>query len=261
MSATPDTAKASVSPGAELELLERDVRQLRRRLQRNNVLTVVVAVALLALLVGYFYYASLLWAEVTQPERLVDLADAKIKDTLPELRGSLEKRVTEAAPGWAEGLSKQAIDSVPAARKRFETFVLDQLDTSVKHARLVGTNEFRSFVAKHRSAFDEHIEQLANDAKAAEKSLELLIAELETEQDVNLKVDMGELLKTLKGVNEHWRYLLIGRDLDEEARLERRVWMLARRLQMGIDDSGLGAGQTRAPADSKLTLKQSPKKK
>jgi hypothetical protein len=241
MSSEPNTGNnghsEASSTQAEFVGLQQQLHSLRSRIQRNTRFTGIVTLALMVLLLGYFYYAGQLWAEVTQPEKLIDLADDKIKESLPGLRDSLEKRVVKDAPSWAEGLSKQALDSVPKARKRFEEYVLEQMNTSIEHARMVGTAEFQKFVATHRPKFEQHIKELANDPKAADRTLEELITDLEKDQEVNLKIDMGELLKTLKECNEHWRYLLAGKDLDEEARLERRTWMLARRLQMGLSET------------------------
>jgi hypothetical protein len=235
--------------------LQAELHQLRVRIQWTTRLTALVALALLALLCGYFYYAAGLWAEVTQPDRLLDLAEAKIQETLPGMRESLEKQITTDAPRWAEGLSKQALAALPDARQRFETFAVDKLKESIDEVRLMGVGEFRKFVTANRPVLEQHIEDLARNPRAAERSLDAFIAAFEKDQQANMKNDMGELVKTLKECNEHWRYLRVGKDLDEEGRLERRVLMLARRLQLDLAEREAAVPRKVAAPESPRSVK------
>jgi len=215
-----------------LDQAQRELARLRARINRSAVLTGIVGVLALLLLAGYFYYGARLWAEVTEPETLVNYAHTTFDDYLHDARGMIEREVTKSAPGWAADLSKQLLAGVPDARKKLEVVVVDELDKSIQEADLITETELRKFLRAHRKEMDEHFKELAKHPKLAEQSVAELFTALEDDLQVDLKADAAKLLKMVKAANRNWRELQHGRKLSEDQKLERRAWMVGRLLYL-----------------------------
>jgi hypothetical protein len=223
-----------------LEHAQRELAQLRSRINRSTGLTVMVGIVLLLLLGGYFYYGSKLWAEVSEPENLVNLAQQKFDDNIPQARKALEKAVVKESPSWAAALSKQLLDSVPDARKELQKFVVDQIEAQIQETELVTEAEFRKFLKKHRSAINAKFDELKNDksGKLAEASLAEIAMRLEQDMQANFKADAADLLKVLKNLNRNARDMLSTK-LTESQALEKTAWMLGRTLVLKTTDPEL----------------------
>jgi hypothetical protein len=239
MSVAPQSTTKNLSAKERLEHAQRELAQVRARINRSSILTAIVGAVALALLAGYFYYGSLLWAEVSNPDKLVNLAQTMFDDSIPDASKILEKEVVKSSPKWAEGLSKQLLASVPDGRKQLEKLVIDQLDQSIQEADLVTEKEFTSFLRKNRTVMDERFKELGKNPKLAEQSVAELVSLLEEDAQLDLKTDATHLLKTLKFLVKNGREISTGRDLDEGQRLERRAWMLGRALFLEETDKPL----------------------
>jgi hypothetical protein len=228
-----------LSPKVRLENAQRELATLRARLDRSSRLTLIIGTLILIVLAAYFYYGSKLWAEITEPESLVTLAEDSIDRHLPKARESLQKEIIASAPSWAVGLSKQLVDSIPDARKKLEKLAIKQLDSSLQEASLATESEFRKVIKKNRPVLDEKFKELIKSPKLADQSMAQLVAVLEEDLETDLRDDAAQLFKTLKTFNENWRSLMPPVDLTEEGRLERRMWTLARRLFLEQTEPGL----------------------
>src|SRR5215469_4901288 len=90
-----------------IEHLERQLASQRRHLARRTRFTAFVALLLLIVLGGYFYFGYKNFDEVTRPEMIVQVAETFVDSNLPELRKSLQAEIVRSAPGWAEQFSKE----------------------------------------------------------------------------------------------------------------------------------------------------------
>jgi len=235
MAITPQATsqqKPALTAKERLDHAQRELARLRARINRSAGLTAVVGVLALLLLGGYFYYGARLWAEVTEPETLVNYAHTTLDDYLHDARGMIEREVTKSAPGWAADLSKQLLAGVPDARKKLEVLVVDELDNSIQEADLITETELRKFLRAHRKDMDKRFKELAKHPKLADQSVAELFTALEDDLQVDLKADAAKLLKMVKAANRNWRELQHGRDLTEDQRLERRAWMVGRLLYL-----------------------------
>ena len=234
-STTPTPAAALQAPLStkdRLDQAQKELARLRQRFERGSRLTVIVG-SIFILIVGvYFYFGAKVWAEVTDPDKLVAWASVQMDDHMPALRTSLEKEIIKAAPGMAASLSKQLIKSIPDARKKLVIFAADQLDESLKEADLLTEENLRRFVKKHKVLLTQQFAALAKDEKVADKSFKELVDALEDELNVDFQEDAKKALKTLKAANVNWKDMIAGSKLSEDQKLERRVWELARRLQL-----------------------------
>jgi hypothetical protein len=240
------------SPGADLQAsaikerldrLHRELAQLRRRANRATALTAIVGLAALVLIGGYFYYGYTQVRQLTQAEKLVVLGQTMLEDNLPGIRKSLEEEVSRSAPAWAEELSKQAQTSMPTGRQKLEDYIIGQVDSSVNEAALLTDNHFRTFLRTNRPLLEQKFKELGSSPKLAERSLAEVEIPLEDELREDMQVQARELLDALFVSNLRLEELKRGKKLSPEENLERRVLMLARRLQLEQLKSQAGDGE------------------
>src|SRR5262249_9867403 len=153
--------KAPLSTKERLDQAQKELARMRQRFERGRRVTVVVSTVVILFLGVYFYFGAKVWAEVTDPENLVNWASVQLDDHIPALRTSLEKEIIKAAPGMAASLSKQLLKAIPDARKKLEIFAADQLDESLKEADLMTEANLRRFVKKHKILLTKQFAALA----------------------------------------------------------------------------------------------------
>jgi hypothetical protein len=229
---TPPAPQAPLTTKERLDQAQKELSHMRQRFERGGRLTIILGSLIIVVLGVYFYLGAKIWAEVTEPDKLVNWMSVQLDDHMPGLRTSLEKEIIKAAPGMAASLSKQLIKSLPDARKKLEIFAADQFDESIKEADLVTEENLRRFLKKHKVMLTKEFAALAQSEKAADKSVDILANAMEEELDVDFQKDAKKTLKTLKAANVNWKDMTAGSKLSEDQKLERRVWQLARRLQL-----------------------------
>lgn len=215
-----------------LDRSQREMAALRQRIDGSTRLTTIVGCVVLLALAGWFYYGSRLWAEITEPEKLVNFAQVTLDDNLPTTRKALEEQIIKNAPVWAETLSKELIAAIPDARKELQTHVIKQWDESLKEAQLITEKKFRAFLREKRPVIDKLYKELADDPKKAEASLKGLQLAIEDDFQGDLKSEVSQLLKMVKEASFSLRAMATfeDKDLSEDERRERHVWMLGRAL-------------------------------
>jgi hypothetical protein len=202
--------------------------------KRSTLLTVIVGIVVMIALGCWLYYGLRLWDEITEPTMLVNFLAEKLDDMIPEAKKSLEDEIVKSSPLWAEHLSDKMLASVPDTRKNLESSVLEQMEVNIQKAHLMSEDRFRMFLKKHRPMLERQYKDLAADKAHPEAVLKEIEVALDEDEDikVNLREDALAVLNTLKNANKAWKNMLAGKDLTEEQKLERRVWELARRLQL-----------------------------
>jgi len=223
-----------------LETLQRELAAERQRTQRSTVFMAVVAAILLIVLGGYFYYGYTQIANITRPEKVVDVAQGVIDERLPEARSSLEAQIIKSAPTWAEGLSKQAQEALPQARQRATEQFLKEADRMTQEASVLSEEHFRTFLRENRPLLDKKFQELSKSPDLAEESLQELQKSLETQLGGEMNADAKALSKDIASAAVNLQRLGSDEKLTPEQKVERRVWMIARRLQMdaqGSEDS------------------------
>jgi hypothetical protein len=255
MSENLKTAEPNSLPAAErvaaiqrqLDRLRDNLARERGRTSRATFFTVAVAVIALLLVGGYFAYAYKLFAEMTEPEKIVDVAEGLIEEKLPEARTALEDQIIKSAPQWAEGLSKQAQDGLPEARRRLTDRFLVEAEKAAGEANVLTEEHYRKFLRANKPALEETIKDLAKSPDLAEESLQRIELPLENELVGDMKLDAHEVCRDIVSVRANLQRLSGGKGLTPEQKVERRVWMLARRLHAE------GTGSTPSESSPALT--------
>jgi hypothetical protein len=242
MTPPPDGAQ-SAALRARLDRLHRELAAQARRTNRSTLLTAVVAAVALVALGGYFAYGYTQIEEVTRPEKLVDVAQLLIDENLPTARKAVEDEVVKSAPTWAEGLSKQAVAALPMAREKLRDYATERMDASLDQATLMSEEQFREFLRRNRAELERMFKDLADNPQRADASLGELEKMLEAQLKSNMQATSGELLTALTSCNAKLKRLGAAQGLSREEQIERRVLMLARRLQ----EERSGTGTAPAP--------------
>src|SRR5262245_16910266 len=227
-----------LSNSQRLEQVQRDLADLRRRLSRSTWLTGIIGGLLLAAVCVYFYLGYKVINDVTQPEQLVNAGQTYLDDALPKAKKKVEDWLIKSAPSFASSLSKLALDSLkqPGTRQKLADFVVKQFDDGVDRITLIGEGHFAKFLAKKGPELRKRMKELGTDSKASDAFLKEMVSMLEQEFEVSMRDEAAELLVTLKDSNATWKALKIGKDLEDEGKLQRQVGMLARRLYLQEQD-------------------------
>jgi hypothetical protein len=240
---TPNTSPTP-SPAGSLESrlssCEHELHAAAAKLQRGAALTLVIGVALVALLAGYFWYGYHEISSVLNHDTLLAAGETWLENQLPEVRRSLEAEVDRSAPVWAASLSKQAQDSLPTLRSKLEEHVMQQIDTTVDQTVEVTEAQFRQFLRENRAMLTQGFEDLRTSPALADESIERVAHAFEVQFEVDMKKEARDLFTTLGQLKTKLNRLKDGgASLQPDEQLERRILMLARRLQLEKMEAGI----------------------
>lgn len=216
---------------ARLEQLRRDLTAERQRTSRSAILTGVIGLIALIALSAYFYIGHKLINETTQPDRLVTVGMQLLDDNLPEVRRSAQEQVTTNAPIWAEGLSKQAQDTLPTGREKLEEYVMTQVEDRLKEGTVLTEERFRAFLRSNNAQLEKNLQELSQSPELAEASMVELQQAMEKEVGADMLTQSREFRAALSGIIEKLDKYQTGLDLTPEQHNERRILLLARALQ------------------------------
>jgi hypothetical protein len=234
MMSTPNTpAPAPNSALADrLNQLTQRIAQHEAAINRSARLTSAIGLIALIALSIYFYIGYSMIADLLQPEQLVPFGTQMISDRLPQARVALVTQIRNTAPGWAETVSGNAQKAVPNLRGKLEDYVLDQTDTVLEQAATLTEEKFRKALHDNHDLLEKGFKDLANSESLSEESLKVLVEALEKELQADIRDQAETVLETLRFLSGRVQKLAAGSNLDEEERSERRIAMLARRLQL-----------------------------
>jgi hypothetical protein len=223
------------SPAALNERLHQVQRQLideRRRTARSTTLVVIIGILALLLLGGYFAYGYSEIKKNTSNELLLSFAEQEVQNQLPRAREAVAEEIKKSAPEWARMLSQQAQENLPTARQKLEEHALEQCDGMLKEASLMTTEQFRRFLRDNRQTLEAGFKDLAKSPKLADQTLADIEKSLDKELQTSMRGQAGELLNTLRSANAKLTRLRDSPRLTAEEHMERRIIMLARRLEL-----------------------------
>jgi hypothetical protein len=215
-----------------LDKLQKELEAQRRSASHSTTLTAIVGAIILLLISAYFIYGYQRFRSITEPEKVVDVAQAIVDENLPRVRDSVEKEIAQSAPKWAEGLSRKAQDSMPDVRKKAVQYLTDEADKKIQEASLMTEKTFREFLTKNRAQLEQKYKEIAASPQLAEKSLSELQLCLDDQMSTELRLLAADAIRSISSANRNLIRLQDGKSLTPEQQVERQVWMLVRRLQM-----------------------------
>lgn len=244
---------APASLDQRLERLERRLASQRAQVARRSGVTAFIAIILLVVLAGYFYFGYKSFDEVTQPKMVVQVAESFIDSNLPELRKSLQAEIVRSAPGWAEQLSGEVQSGMPQAREHLENYIVDQMDAVLNETDAMSKEQFRTFLKENRPLLEQGFRDLATSPTVAEETMTNIINALDKQFAKQMQVESSDLFDTVSQMKKKLDRLAAAQDLNREQQLERRMIMLTRRLKLETFDTGSPEGQVGAPQAAAVT--------
>lgn len=230
---TSTTASApNSSLAARVDQLTQQIGKHEAAMNRSASTMGIVGIIALVLLSGYFFYGYKMISELLEPKTLIPLGAQMLRDRLPEARNATVQLVSDSAPKWADDLSVQAQNSIPKLRTKLEEYVIEQTDKLLGEVTTVTEAQFRKTIQENHDLLDKGFKELATSDKLSEESLKAIEAALEQQLQADMKAQSELVLETLRHLRSRAQRLLAGNELDEEERIERRVLMLSRRLQL-----------------------------
>lgn len=215
-----------------IEAAHRELRALRRRFRRGSWITLIVTLALLFLVAGYFMYGYLEISAFKDPDLLVSWVGNTLDQQIPEVRRRLEEEVKRNAATWAEQASEQAVALMPPLRQQLEDYACAQTDVLIDQLNVMGEKEFRRILDENRSTVEQALKDLEADEAISEEAIALLEAAMEKELQLGMQDQAQVVFTLLWDLNQNMKNLKAGENLTPEQENERRVVMLARRLQV-----------------------------
>ena len=231
---TPNTP----SPSAVTALTERinkltgQVAQHESAITRSTRTTGTIGLIALLLMTAYFYYGYVMIGGLLEPHMLVPYAAEMLEQNLPSAREALVKQISDSAPAWAQQVSLKAQEAIPELRGKMESYVLAETDKLAGQVTSVTEEKFRKAMQDNREVIEKGFKELAASDKLSEESLAALVTALEQELRTDMLAQSELVLETLRFLSRRAQKLSAGSGLDEEERCERRIAMIARRLQL-----------------------------
>lgn len=235
------TAPSHADLARRVEALRAELATQARRTSQSATLTLALGLLVLAALAGYFYYGYTQFSEVTRPDKIAGAVETMVDDNLPNVRKSIEEEVARSAPTWAAGLSKQARDSMPQARVKLEDYVVDRMKTTLDQGSELTHERFLEFVRNNRASLETTIDDLTKGPEPAEATVAELEKALEAQVQGDFRQQSRELMAAVNSMNERLKKLALGKNLTPSEQIDRRLAMIARRLQFQATPNG-GAG-------------------
>lgn len=215
-----------------IEATRRELRALSRRFRRGGWITLIVGLALLALVAGYFTYGYKEISYFRDPEPLVALVGDMLDRQIPEARKRLEEEVNKNAATWAEQASQQIVVAIPSLRQQLEDYACEQTDVLIDQLHVMGEKEFRRILDENRATVEQALNDLRENEEPSEEVVALLEQAMEKELQLGMKDQAQVVFTILSDLNRNLKDLKASENLTPEQENERRVLMLARRLQL-----------------------------
>ena len=225
------TAKTQ-SANEQVETVRQQLRKLRRRIRIGSWMTTIVGLALLCLVAFYFIYGYLEISTLKDPERLVALVGQTIDQSIPEVRKRLQQEVDNNAESWAQLASERALEAAPAAREKLEEYICKGTDLLIDKLEVVGEQEFRRMLGENRATLEKALKELKDEDEISQGTVVLLEEAMEKELQLSMQDQAQAMFAMVSDVNAGMKNLAENEDLNEVQQCERRVLMLARRLQL-----------------------------
>ncbi len=212
----------------------KDVETLKKSVARNSwivtILLVVIAIQVVSF--GIILYNLYAFAQrMTKPETLLNMAESRLRNNYPAIREKMKSNIIQSAPEIAKRLSNQTKEGIPYARNRLQKFAIRQLDYGLKKAKFIGVKEFREFVEENETLVRDGLQEVKEVPQETRKYVVQVENALEKTFGTSIQSHAQQVLAVHDVFNDHLKYLLTHRPLDEENRYEVRLIRVWRTME------------------------------
>ena len=211
--------------------LEQRMDSIAKKFKSDGTITIVF-IGVIVIGICYFWFGISSLSAEASPENLVDMLAGPIDEGMTDLRKQLATELANAAPGFAEQLSLQAIESMPGAREALEKHIVGQLETEISTIIATGETEFVSVLRDNRAEFEKALNELADNQDMTDVTIQIFVDAISQEMGTDMRDQVEQVIGTLIALREKAEGLKAGSELTFVSDMERRILMTARRLQL-----------------------------
>ncbi len=241
------TGSSMNTTAQRLAKVETKIQQEADRVSRNAGLIGLIGTILIVAMICYFYYGYQKLKEATEPKEMVTLIDGLVTGNIETTRVALESEIEERAPELAEQLSEELQAGIPKGRETLEQMILDEFDRQTDKYAVMSVDEFDTFLDENRALIQRSMNDLEKSPKLTQEALELIVTQFERQTNQDLKRQVLDVLNASDMMNRKLKRLAIEDDAkaarvfkdDREARVQRRILMIAKRLKLEAADPTL----------------------
>jgi hypothetical protein len=207
-------------------------KEVRASVWNSSLLSAVLALALVAEIVGLAAYGYYRVQRALDPENLADRAETAIRENYPEVREQLIEQIQSSSPQIAEQVSAELIASTPEARQQLEQFTARQIELGLDRGTELSAEQFRQILDDNRPQIVEAFEKLETAPQEAHALILETEARIEKELGVDLQAQAKNALAVHRQVNDKLERLTDEEaTLDAQEQIERRIVRILKTLQ------------------------------
>lgn len=211
--------------------LEQRMDSIAKKFASDGKITIMF-IGVIVVGICYFWFGISSLSAQASPENLVDMLAGPIDEGMTDLRKQLATELVNAAPGFAEQLSLQAIESMPGAREALEKHIVGQLETEIGVVIATGETEFVAVLRDNRAEFEKALTELADNQDMSDVTIQIFVDAISQEMGTDMRDQAEQVIGTLIALREKAEGLKAGSELTFVSDMERRILMTARRLQL-----------------------------
>lgn len=211
--------------------MTKEMSRVRTSLNRDSTLLLIVAVLLFCVFLGYFIYGYTQFKSITEPNELMDVAEALVRENITNVRKQVQSEVDNNSEKWAEQLSQEAIKTVPKMRAQLEEFVRTQIDERVKESVKITDPQFDKLIAENNEPLKAAFKELAENRDASADLVKIITDEVDARLKANVQADADNVLNMMLQLKGKIKRLKSGENLTDEEKLEREILTTARQIQ------------------------------
>lgn len=135
----------------------------RDRLKRANRRAVIMALIIVAIVIGYFTFIYLKIRQATEPAFLADVIELKINEMVPTITKNIERELIKSSPELARGMIRNCINSAPQVRARAQELILQMADELLTGFREDLDEWLLKAIHEHKADMQELINELKDE--------------------------------------------------------------------------------------------------
>lgn len=228
MSNSPSTNASHLEE--RIDMLVKELARKRRSTNWGTNLSLLIGLAAIVLLCGYFGYGYYMFDDFTKPDNIVKYANSYLDEYSAQAREVAAEEVKKSAPIWAKEVSRELVDNMPTLRERAEIAIDEYLDEQLVKTQQQTEVGFAELMDKHRNAFADAIDIIIKEG-TSDEFVEKVLPIIEENYAPEMKDSVMNTLGALQDINVRMEKLARGQDLNPIEEQQRHILGLTRLLR------------------------------
>jgi hypothetical protein len=213
-----------------INILIKELSRKRRSTNWGTNLSLLIGLAAIVLLGGYFGYGYYMFDDVTKPENIVKYANSYLDEYSAQAREVAAEEVRKSAPIWAKEVSRELVAKMPMLREKAETTIVSYLDEQLEKTQQQTGTGFSELMDQNRGSFADAIDIIVKEG-SSDEFVEKVMPIIEENYAPEMKSSVLNALGTLQDINRRMEKLARGQNLNEIEEQQRHILGLTRMLR------------------------------